>query len=159
MGLVVRRVPKSYTKAALVEEFASAGFRDCLVCLPLKSKGQGNRSFAFLNFECRQAAQKFICHFNGKHLREPNPKGPLLVMLANVQGLSLPTSGRREPGQAQTPETRGKRKEEKQDMDACRAAAKSAIACFRATSESFSKSAAMDTIRKDGTCKLLRLAL
>jgi RNA recognition motif-containing protein len=88
--VMMREVPSKYTQGKLLREIDSSGFAGQydFIYLPMDSRSNANRGFAFINMVSEEAAEDFYKKFHGKHLRHfsANAEKTIIVLPADVQG-------------------------------------------------------------------------
>lgn len=84
--LVVRNIPKSYTKEVLLQEFPPDGTYD-FFHLPFNFKHRKIAGYLFLNFKSNAAASAFRAQWHGRSLDAQGSSAKLNIALAEVQGL------------------------------------------------------------------------
>ncbi|CAJ1368930.1 unnamed protein product, partial [Effrenium voratum] len=69
--VMIRNVPSRYTQQKLMREINSLGFlgQYDFFYLPVQPHGRGNRGFAFVNFICPEAAERFYMALHGRMFR------------------------------------------------------------------------------------------
>jgi len=87
--LMLRNLPKEYTRSALKEEIDGAGFAGAFDFLhvPMERKMKSNRGYAFINFVNEGLAQAFSSALGGLRMRLGGRDETVTVAPARVQGL------------------------------------------------------------------------
>lgn len=87
--VIVRHVPHKYTQKALMHEISTAGFHGTfdLFYLPLESRANRSRGFAFINFKSARDAQDFHQRFDGRALQQSTTGIPVKVLPSELQGM------------------------------------------------------------------------
>ncbi|CAJ1435311.1 unnamed protein product [Effrenium voratum] len=88
--VMIRNVPSRYTQQKLMREINSLGFlgQYDFFYLPVQPHGRGNRGFAFVNFICPEAAERFYMALHGRMFRHC-AEAPAAVMPADLQGFEV----------------------------------------------------------------------
>jgi RNA recognition motif-containing protein len=88
--VMMREVPSKYTQGKLLREIDSSGFTGLydFIYLPMDSRSNANRGFAFINMISEEAAEDFYRKFHGKHLRHfsASAEKTIIILPADVQG-------------------------------------------------------------------------
>jgi len=95
--LMIQNVPVKYSQARLVGELNRNGFRDRydFFYLPQDTRAQQNRGFAFINFNCAEAADEFYRKYHDSHFLQFKTEQTLTISVADIQGFENNARARR----------------------------------------------------------------